>query len=348
MTNAKFIIQKSVVLKQYNLLTPLADIISYSSKTNPLVTPLLESDTECLFSIHFINELKHLKDKSRALFLAQGWNVEQIRFLFVQGVRFFVVDNLPDLDQLLSFVRAQEEKINLLLRVKFRENTINTERYFAFGLSSVVVNEKIKEIREDVSLFSKIEHLGIHFHRKTQNMSEWDLLEELNNALNEDNLKNINLVNIGGGLPSEYANTNVQVINSIFTKIGEFKKYLNQHQIKLMIEPGRFIAAPSCKLVTQIVRIYDHNIIINASVYNSDMDALIVPVKLKIENELTPDKGQPYVIKGNTPCSMDMFRYRVYLNNPQEGDTLVFLNAGAYNFCTNFCDLEEIETEVVE
>ena len=49
-----------------------------------------------------------------------------------------------------------------------------------------------------------------------------------------------------------------------------------------------------------------------------------------------------------TPCSMDLFRYRVYLDNPKVGDELVFLNAGAYNFRTDFCDLEEIETEVVD
>ena len=45
---------------------------------------------------------------------------------------------------------------------------------------------------------------------------------------------------------------------------------------------------------------------------------------------------------------MDLFRYRVYLNEPRVGDSLVFLNATAYNFCSDFCDLEEIETEVGE
>jgi len=64
--------------------------------------------------------------------------------------------------------------------------------------------------------------------------------------------------------------------------------------------------------------------------------------------ELLKEEGQPYVIKGITPCSMDLFRYRVYLKNPKVGDQLVFLNAGAYNFSTEFCDLEKMETKVVE
>jgi ornithine decarboxylase len=80
------------------------------------------------------------------------------------------------------------------------------------------------------------------------------------------------------------------------------------------------------------------------------MDALIVPVKLLVENELNKNEpeAQPYVIKGITPCSMDLFRYRVYLKNPKMGDTLIFLNAGAYNFSTDFCDLDKIETETIE
>lgn len=112
-----------------------------------------------------------------------------------------------------------------------------------------------------------------------------------------------------------------------------------------MIEPGRFIAAPAGKLITKIVNIYENNIVVNASVYNSDMDALIVPVKLLVENE---GKGNAYVIKGITPCSLDLFRYKVYLENPCVGDELVFLNAGAYNFASDFCDLGKVESEVVE
>jgi len=150
---------------------------------------------------------------------------------------------------------------------------------------------------------------------------------------------------MGGGIPSEYANTNVDVINSVITKIKEFKDFLAYHTIKLIIEPGRFIAGPSGKLIAEIISVYDNNIIVNASVYNSDMDALIVPVKLKIENELK--KGTPYVIKGITPCSMDLFRYRVYLDKPKIGDKIIFLNAGAYNFSSDFCDLDKIETQVI-
>jgi ornithine decarboxylase len=342
MMKPKFILSKKVALQQYNKAKQVADIVSYSSKTNPLVTPILEENSDAMFSIHFINELKHVQDKSRVLFLAQAWNEDIIGDLVKQGIRWFAVDNETDLDILLNYLEKNDTQINLLLRLKLKENTLRTEKYFVFGMTSEIINRRIRQLQTN----DKIEKLGVHFHRKTQNMSEWNYQYEMPNILAPDVLQMIDVMNIGGGLPSEYANTNVDVVNSIMTKITELKSWLNEQNIQLIIEPGRFICASAVRLQTQIVGMHGNTVIVNASVYNSDMDALVVPVKLLIEGELPKGESEPYVVKGSTPCSMDLFRYRVYLENPQVGDTLVFLNAGAYNFTTDFCDLDVIETEV--
>ncbi len=343
MQKAKFIISRNKVLEQYDKIKRECDLISYSSKTNHLITSILEENTDSLFSIHMINELENIKDKSRVLFLAQGWDSEQINYLVEEGIRYFSVDNVADLKELLNFLDKNEIKINLMLRLKLKENTLKTERYFVFGMRYEELKKNILELRKN----KNIGFLGINFHRKTQNMAEWNLKYELSNLFDKELLDALDFINIGGGIPSEYANTNVDVIETVFSKIREFREWLKEYDIKLMIEPGRFIAAPSGRLVAEIVRIYDNNIIVNASVYNSDMDALIVPVKLLVKGELQKE-GKPYVIKGMTPCSMDLFRYRVYLNNPKEGDEIVFLNAGAYNFSTDFCNLDKIQTEIVE
>lgn len=349
----KFILSKQKALEQYSKVRNAADIISYSSKTNPLITPILEKETDAMFSVHIKNELKHIKDKSRVIFLAQALTQESISELIDQKIRWFVVDNESDLNEIVKYIEANDVKINLMLRLKLKENTLKTERYFVFGMNSDIVNKRIKELKEN----PKISQLGVHFHRKSQNMAEWNLIYEISDSLDEETLKNIDFICIGGGLPSEYANTNVDVIESIFKKIAEFREWLKKNKINLMIEPGRFIAAPSIKLETTIIGMHENNIIVNASVYNSDMDALIVPVKLLVEGELKKEnikneketeKIKPYVIKGMTPCSMDLFRYKVYLNNPKVGDKLVFLNAGAYNFTTEFCELDKIETEIIE
>ncbi|MBU0615747.1 MAG: decarboxylase [Nanoarchaeota archaeon] len=336
----KFILSRGKVLEQYNKVKHYCDTVSYSSKTNQDVTKLLESETDSMFSVHLVNELKHITDKSRVIFLAQAWDNKLISSLLAQEIKWFVVDNEADLDILLGYLEKNHAKINLLLRIKLKENTIRTEKYFVFGMDSETVNRRLKELRKNPN----ITNLGIHFHRKTQNMAEWNLKYEISNIIDDLNL--LDVVNIGGGIPAEYANTNVKVIGSIFNKLSEFKEFLKEKCIQMIIEPGRFIAAPALRLVTSIVSVNQHNVTVNASVYNTDMDAIIVPVKLLIEGER--QEGTPYAVKGCTPCSMDLFRYKVYLDDPKVGDMLVFLNAGAYNFASDFCDLEKLPTEVVE
>ena len=341
---AKFIISKAKVLEQYNKIKDLGDTISYSSKTNPIVSAILEENTDSMFSIHLSNELKNIKDKKRVIFLAQGWDKVLIKELVDMGIGHFIVDNESDLDVLIEFLDNNDVKVNLLLRIKLKERSIKTERYFVFGMNSEIVNKRIRGLKNN----KKIKSLGVHFHRKTQNMAEWNLVYDLQDVLDEDVLGMIDVVNIGGGIPSEYANTNAKVVDVVFKKIKELRGFLANKNIKLMIEPGRFIAAPAGKLVTEVIGVYENNIIIDASVYNSDMDALIVPVKLLVEGELGKEDGKAYVIKGITPCSMDIFRYRVYLKDVKKGDEIVFLNAGAYSFSSDFCELGKIESETVE
>mgnify|MGYP000182737872 CR=1 FL=1 len=57
--------------------------------------------------------------------------------------------------------------------------------------------KQIQKIKKE-----KINHLGVHFHRKTQNVSEWNLVRE------REGIFDVDEVIIGGGIPSSYANTN--------------------------------------------------------------------------------------------------------------------------------------------
>src|SRR3989338_7325824 len=124
-----FLLSTSTVLEQYHKARALADFVSYSSKTNPLVTTILEEHTDALFSIHFSNELQHIADKNRVLFFAQAWTEEDIKELTAKGITQFVVDNEADLNMLLKFLgkdacEQNMPKITLYLRLKLHEHTL--------------------------------------------------------------------------------------------------------------------------------------------------------------------------------------------------------------------------------
>ncbi|MFP4403346.1 MAG: decarboxylase [Candidatus Woesearchaeota archaeon] len=342
---ATFLLSKSTAIKKHNEVKKISNIVSYSFKTNIDIGLILKENTDCMFSIHSFNELKLINANDRIIFFAQAWSSNEIDYLIKNNVKNFVVDNMNDLNLIIDYIKKTKiNNINLLLRMRVKEKTIHTGKFFVYGFYSRQINELIPKLANE-KIFSKI---GIHFHRKTQNVSEWSIEQELNEVLTKEVFSDIDIINIGGGIPSIYKNYNYDVTENIVKKIENTKILANKNNIKLIIEPGRFIAAPAIKLETKILSIYDNNIIVGCSVYNAAMDTFVANVRLIVEGELDENEGKPYTIKGITPDSIDIFRYRVFLKNPKVNDKIIFLNAGAYNYWTNFCGLEKIPIKIVK
>jgi len=342
-SKAKFVFSKKAILENFSKLQELSDSIAYSVKSNPFIVSILEEKTNSFFLIHHINELQHIKDKKRIWFMLHSPEKDELDLLFKENVNKYIVDNINDLNFLEEYLKKENKKIELLLRMRLKEYTVQTGRYFVYGFFSKDINELIPKLKNNLA----IEKLGIHFHRKTQNLSEWNLIEELEESLSSETWENINYLDIGGGIPIDYKNVKAETIKDVYKKIVGLKTFVNKKNIKLIIEPGRAIAGPSGKLVTTIKNIVDENIFVDASVFNCAMDVLVANIKLLVDGELEEgDKdGKAYVIKGLTPASEDIFRYRVYLKNPKVGDKLVFLNAGAYIYYTELFNLERPEIE---
>jgi len=338
---AKFILSKEKVLEQYNLLKDLGVKVSYSFKTNREVGKVLEDESDCDFCIHSFWELEKIKDKSRIWFFCQAESSDDLRGILDKGVRNFVVDNEVDFHLLLRVVEKLGVKINLILRMKFQEHRVGSGKYFVYGLGSKRVNELILEIKDN----KFIDKIGVHIHRKSQNTSEWEIVDELKDSLSLEVLERINLVNLGGGLPAKYRSYTSDVLGYIFKRIKESVDWLASHGIETYIEPGRFIAGPAVKLEAEIIQVYGNTVVINTTIYNCALDTVITGTKMLVEGE--EDGDEYYLVKGNSPTRDDIFRYKVGLKNPKVGDKIVFLNAGAYNYTTDFFGDVKLGTEVV-
>ncbi len=341
---AHFILSKSKLLKQYQIVSGLADRVAYSYKTNPLVGNLLEKLTDCNLSVHFVNSLKNIKDKKRVWFLGLALSKEAVDRLLSQGIRSFIIENKPDLDVLLERIEKRRRHIDLLLRMRMKEHTVKTETHYVYGMLSSDINVLIPELRKN----KYIDKLGVHFHRKTENIGEWEIKEELEEMLSESTFDNINIIDIGGGIPVAYKNYSGETLPYIFNKIKEARKWANKRGIKLIVEPGRFIAAPCIELHTTITAISGNTLFLNCSVYNSAMDTINYNIKLLVKGELASGNGKRYLLKGCTPDSLDIFRYSVYLKDAKIGNKIIFTNAGAYTYSTNFCDLEPLKTVIIK
>ncbi len=337
---SRFVLSRSKLLRQYKAISSLVDKVSYSFKTNPTVGTLLEKATNCDFAVHFGRTLDLIEDKGRVWFLALALSTASLDQLLSVGVRSFIIENSKDLETLLDYAKRRGEKINLLLRMRMKEHTVKTESHYVYGMFSSEINELIPKLKGNES----IGLLGIHFHRRTENIGEWEIKDELAELLSPETMGSIDILNIGGGIPVEYKNYSVQTLPYIFRKIKEAKKWANSYGAKLMAEPGRFISAPCIELHSRIIGVAGNTVFVNCSVYNSAMDTIVDNVKLPVKGELK--KGRSYLIKGCTPDSRDIFRYRVHLKSAKVGDPIVFSNAGAYTYTTNFCNLPALKTVI--
>ncbi len=346
MNNPYFILSKSKLLKQIKKLEELGLDISYSYKTNREVGNLIQKLASSVnFSIHAEDEIKMIKDKSKISFFVQAESAKELKKIIEVGVKTFVIDNEIDLREILLSAEEMEEKINISLRMKFQEHRIGTGKYFVYGMPSRRINEIVQKIADNPI----VDKIGVHIHRKSQNTSEWEIEEEIEDSLTQDSLKRISTINLGGGLPVKYRSYVSQVIPYIFQKLKIAKEFLEKYDIKTIIEPGRFLAAPCIKLETEIIQVQDKNLVINTTIYNCALDNILTGTKMLVEQEIAEEgEGSYYLIKGNSPTRDDIFRYKIKLLNPKVGDVITFLNAGAYNYTTDFFGYKKLETEIVE
>lgn len=347
MSEARFVLDRSVAKDQVKILEDLGLYVSYSYKTNHEIGDVLQEDCSNVdFSIHAFPEIDMIRDVGKISFFTQAESRDELIDLLGRGIRHFVVDNEIDLSRVLEAAKINGQrsdfKIDLSIRMKFLEHRVGSGKYFVYGMPSRRVNELIHELSDN----PLIDKLGVHIHRKSQNTSEWEIIEEIEDSLDEVSLKRLDELNLGGGLPSKYRSSTTDVYPYIFDKLRKTVSWLKDRNIKTVIEPGRFIAAPAIKLEVEIIQIQERTVIVNTTIYNCALDNILTGTKMLVEGEQLTVDGErfgDFLIKGNSPTRDDIFRYNVRLNNPKVGDKIVFLNAGAYNYTTDFFGYKKLE-----
>jgi diaminopimelate decarboxylase len=145
---AYFELSKSVLKEKYNSLKDICNIIAYNHKANPDVGKVLENETNCLLVMSSLPAISDIKDKSRIIYIIQGENQKEIETLYEQNITSFIVDNEPDLNKVLSL----NKPIKLYLRMKFKEHTVYTGKYFVYGLDWQKTNDLIPSLAKNKNI----------------------------------------------------------------------------------------------------------------------------------------------------------------------------------------------------
>ena len=204
-----------------------------------------------------------------------------------------------------------------------------------FGIPAKQINE-LKAIQEKY----KINIATLHIHTGSEIK---DVAVFLQSAVVFENLlphfPSVNILDFGGGFKVPYqANekgTDIALLGSEVNKIMEQLSAKFGRNLTAWFEPGKYLVSEAGFFITKVNVLKQSGDISFAGI-NSGLNHLIRPMFYDayhhIDNLTAPDKAvKNYAVVGNI-CETDTFAWDRPLPTIEEGDLLVFYNAGAYGY----------------
>jgi diaminopimelate decarboxylase len=343
-----FVFSKELVKKQYQILLQafsgiVPTEIAYCAKTNADrgILKVLGAEGSS-FMICSLAELKLVRKsvkKSGIIYVSPFLSKEEFLAVRKFAVERFVIESREQYEM----IKENVGKKNMELLVRINTGTEANGLYpnsNTFGMKM----DDAYEILEEAAKHKNISKIGLHNHMVTQNTSlgSWEralrVLVDFSKLLTLRGIT-IDYLNIGGGFPVEYGERLPgfdALVETISFGVDSLQNIFPGMQ--LIMEPGRFIVGPAGVLVTKVINVRDLVVTVDASVYNCSMDSIIVGLQLPVQTNARGEKVAQ-LIRGKTPDSLDVFRHEVLMPRVQEGDLIVFLQAGAYTFSSDFLHL---------
>jgi len=277
-------------------------------------------------------------DPKKIVFAGVGKTKAEMEFALKNGVEEFSVESEPELF-LLSQVA---EKLNLKAKIALRVNPnvdakthskISTgKKGDKFGID-IEDTPRIYQLAKNlagIEVFGISTHIGSQITTLEPFAKAFTKIKDLCLELRSQGFKIDNL-DLGGGIGILYNEETPILIQDYADLIKELIKDLN---ISLTIAPGRALVGSSGALVSEIIYVKktaDRDFLIIDAAMNDlmrpglyDSYHKVIPVTQKVGEESKFD------IAGPVCETTDILAKNRHLANPQAGDLIAFLSAGAY------------------
>jgi Diaminopimelate decarboxylase len=249
------------------------------------------------------------------------------------GIRTFVADN-PD--ELRKFKRHRRHA-EVLLRLSFRDPTAVVDLSRKFGCEPAAVLPLLELAR---SLRVRVRGLSFHVGSQVADPRKYveaiGVCAELIELARAQGLAELDLLDIGGGFPISYRDETVP-IRDFCRPIRKALRKL-PHRVRVIAEPGRFIAGPAGTGVARVVGRAQREgrwwYYLDDGMYGCYSGQLYDHARYPIE---VPDRDgprHPSVLAGPTCDSIDVIREDLPLPELEVGDLVVGRMMGAYTSAT--------------
>lgn len=168
-------------------------------------------------------------------------------------------DNLEELKK----IKKHAPNVGLILRIRVPNTGSMVELSSKFGAHP---GEAVDLIGEAINLGLGVEGLSFHVGSQCNNFDNYSqALNFASSIFKEAKLRNFDIgfinknggktkvLDIGGGFPARYNSTSKSFTALAKKLTSEFKRLFSKDDIQIIAEPGRFMVATACTLVTKIV-----------------------------------------------------------------------------------------------
>lgn len=296
------------------------------------------------FDIVSIGELQRVLmaggKAEKTIFSGVGKQIDEIAFALEVGIEAFDVESLPELETIIAV--ATEMDTIAPISIRFNPDVdAKTHPYISTGLKEskfglTIEQAKVAYQRAKASKYINIVGINMHIGSQITELSAFkaalaiqaDFVNYLKNEL-DINLAHINM---GGGIGVRYHDE--QPI-SISDWADVVKTTFNDHDITLMMEPGRSIVANAGVLLTRVIYTKEqsgnHFTIVDAAMNDYARVALYQSYNTISNLSREQENPIPQAIVGPVCESTDCFAKDRTLDT-QAGDLLAIHDTGAYGF----------------
>src|SRR5882757_3695704 len=345
-------------------LAPLDHLICYAVKANSNRAILkLLANAGAGFDIVSGGELYRVLaaggDSAKCTFAGVGKSHEEIEYALEQGVCSFNVESEAELDHIDRIAAAKETRAPIALRVNPDVDT-HTHEYISTGSHENkfgIALDRIGVIYEQAAKMRNVEIVGVQMHIGSQIAEAKPFASAIGKvAPIVRELKSrygIKFLSVGGGMGIVYQRAlesgsgkwwhehgSESFAFSLRDYAGAIVPPLRELDVRILVEPGRFLVGNGGVLLTR-VRYIKKTGAKKFAIVDAGMNDLIRPSLYQSYHEIVPvcrasaaaDAGREKIdIVGPVCESGDFFALDREMPELHEGDLLAIMSAGAYGF----------------
>jgi len=324
----------------------LPHIVAYAMKANSNIAILKllakeGSGADIVSGGELYRALKAGVPSNKMVFAGVGKSSEEIRYALESDILMFNVESPEELQRINEVAQTMEVKARVALRIN-PDIDPQTHPYISTGLKKskfgIAADQALKEFALAHQL-SHIDVVGVHCHIGSQLTQVSPFVDAIKKVLSliqtlQSQGVKIRYMNIGGGLGITYSDETPPHPKDLAAAISSL---LQTTSCQIIMEPGRSIVGNAGILVTKVL--YNKGgadkefVIVDAA-----MNDLLRPSLYEAHHDIQPvfkDESAPVNtvdVVGPICESGDFLAKDRKMPQPQPGDLLAVMSAGAYGF----------------